>query len=134
MATVNTVERLLGRASQGRRTVNVWITIPEVVKILGKKTHQVRPLIWDGELGEARKEGRRVIVRKSAVLAYQKAHPGKSQAQAGPRELAQEVVLACDLVSKLFAENVAAVGGKEFVAKVQAGLARFVADAKELVS
>lgn len=133
-SAVNTIEKLFGKTGQTKRVVNVWITIPEVVAILGKKTHQVRPLIWDGELGEARKEGRRVVVRKNAVLAYQKAHPGTGQIQATPSDLAQEVLSACELVGKLFAENVAVVGGKEFAAKVQTGLARFATDARKLTS
>lgn len=133
-SAVNTIEKLFGKTGQTRRVVNMWITIPEVVAILGKRTHQVRPLIWDGELGEARKEGRRVVVRKSAVLAYKKAHPGIGQAQTESTDLAREVVPACELVSKLFAENVAVIGGKEFVAKVQHGLDRFVADARNIVS
>ena len=57
-SAVNTIEKLFGTTGQARRVANVWITIPEVVVILGKRTHQVRPLIWDGELGESRKEGR----------------------------------------------------------------------------
>lgn len=133
-SAVNTIEKLFGKTGQTERLANVWITIPEVVAILGKKTHQVRPLIWDGELGESRKEGRRVVVRKSAVLAYKKAHPGAGRASATPIDLAQDVVSACELIGNLFAANVVAIGGKEFVAKVQVGLDRFVADARSLTS
>lgn len=131
---VNTIEKLFGKTGQTKRVTNIWITIPEVVAILGKKTHQVRPLIWDGELGEARKEGRRVVVRKSAVLAYKKTHPGTGQTTVAPMDLAQEVLSACELVGKLFAGNVTAVGGKEFVTKVQTGLDRFTTDARSMVS
>ena len=133
-SAVNTVEKLFGKPGQARRVVNVWIAIPEVGAILNKKTYQVRTLIWDRELGEARKEGRRVVVRKSAVLAYKKAHPGIGQTRATSVDLAQEVLSSCELVDKLFVENVAMVGGKEFVAKVQTVLARFVADAAKLTS
>ena len=131
---VNTIEKLFGRTGKTRQVSDTWITIPQVVKILGKPTHQVRPMIWDGKLGEERKDGRRVVVRKSAVLAYAKAHPGIGQVVAGPADIAQEVLSACDLVGKLFAGNVAVVGGKEFVAKVQAGLDMFTVDARSLVS
>ena len=130
---VNTIERLFGKTDRTKRAATVWITIPEVVKILGKKTHQVRPLIWDGELGESRKEGRRVVVKESAVLTYKKAHPGIGRTQAEPMDLAQEVVSACELVGKLFAENATIVGGKEFVTKVQTRLTRFTTDARNLM-
>jgi len=133
-SAVNTIEKLFGKTGQTKRVANVWITIPEVVAILGKRTHQVRPLIWDGELGESRKEGRRVVVRKSAVLAYQRVHPGTGQTATTPSDLAQGVMSACELVGKLFAANITATGGKEFVAKVQHSLDRFVADARSLVS
>ena len=67
-------------------------------------------------------------------MAYKKAHPGTGQTQTEPTDLAQEVVPACELVSKLFAANVTAIGGKEFVAKVQHSLDQFVADARSLVN